>query len=138
MPALSDKVIADLLKLGNVLNSPARLRLIEALSTQELCVKDMAEVVSLHSMTVRRHIQVLAYAGVVSRRLSNKRKQYYILDAVALQRLLATAQAFATQKEIGIAPQKEAQAEEEEKEEGADPNARSPTQAVVVKAGSHS
>ena len=112
-------ILVELRVLGDVLCSPARLNIVEELYTRSMSVKDMAALCELHTMSVRRHINVLLLSGIISKQPTTKRKQFYTLNPERFRHLINVAMNFATlnEKEVPIAThEEEPPTEEKEKD----------------------
>lgn len=62
-----------------ILSSPSRLRIVEALATRELCVCDLAEAVQVSPSAVSHHLRLLRRLRLVRYRKEG-RMAYYRLD----------------------------------------------------------
>ena len=78
--------VADLFQ---VLANPTRLRIVEALLDRELCVCDLAAVVSASQSAVSHHLRQLRQLRIVSY-ARRGRMAYYQLDDDHIGRLFAT------------------------------------------------
>lgn len=78
--------LADLFQL---LATPARLRIVEALARKELCVCDLAVVVELSQSAVSHHLRQMRQQRIVRWR-KDGRMAYYRLDDAHISRLFAT------------------------------------------------
>lgn len=78
--------LADLFQ---ILASPTRLRIVEALMDQELCVCDLAAVVGTSQSAVSHHLRQLRQMRIVSYR-KRGRMAYYRLDDQHIADLFAT------------------------------------------------
>ena len=81
--AVSDSAAADelahLADIFQLLASPTRLRIVEALSRRELCVCDLAEVVDVSESAVSHHLRQMRQLRIVRYRKEG-RQAYYRLD----------------------------------------------------------
>ena len=86
--ASSDEMayLADLFQL---LATPARLRIVEALAQKELCVCDLAVVVELSQSAVSHHLRQMRQQRIVRWR-KDGRMAYYQLDDAHISRLFET------------------------------------------------
>ena len=64
----------------SLLSEPARLRIIQAICTEERSVQDVVELTSLPQPNVSRHLSMLYRAGVLSRRREGTFVFYKISD----------------------------------------------------------
>jgi DNA-binding transcriptional ArsR family regulator len=64
----------------SLLSEPARLRIIQAVCTEERSVQDVVELTSLPQPNVSRHLSMLYRAGVLSRRREGTFVFYKISD----------------------------------------------------------
>ena len=66
----------------SLLSEPARLRIIQAVCTDERSVQDVVDLTSLPQPNVSRHLSMLYRAGVLSRRREGTFVFYKISDAM--------------------------------------------------------
>lgn len=85
-PAADLEALADMFQL---LASPTRLRIVEALATGELCVCDISAVVGVSPSAVSHHLRQMRQMRLV-RYAKRGRMAYYRLDDDHVLRLLAT------------------------------------------------
>lgn len=78
--------LADLFQL---LASPARLRIVEALARRELCVCDLGVVIGLSQSAVSHHLRQMRQQRIVRWR-KDGRMAYYRLDDAHISRLFQT------------------------------------------------
>ena len=71
--------LTGLADIFQILASPSRLRIVEALAAAELCVCDLAEVVELSQSAVSHHLRPLRQLRLVRVRKEGRRA-YYRLD----------------------------------------------------------
>jgi len=76
---VSEEDLTDLADIFQMLASPGRLRIVEALATAELCVCDLAEVVGLSQSAVSHHLRPLRQLRLVRVRKEG-RMAFYSLD----------------------------------------------------------
>lgn len=91
--ALSDRAteeevtyVADLFQ---ILASPTRLRMVEALTAGELCVCDLSAVVGVSESAVSHHLRQMRQMRIVTYR-KDGRMAYYRLDDEHIERLFDT------------------------------------------------
>lgn len=84
-PHASITIIAHLFKL---LGDPTRLRLCFALSQQELCVCDLANLLSMSKSSISHQLRLLREQHIVRARRSGK-EIYYSLDDTHVHEILA-------------------------------------------------
>lgn len=85
----TDEEITYLADLFQILASPTRLRMVEALAGRELCVCDLAAVVGVSDSAVSHHLRQLRQMRIVTFRKEG-RMAYYRLDDQHIERLFAT------------------------------------------------
>ena len=78
-PGLPSVTVDALAEIFKVLGDPTRVRILDALSTAELCVGDLAERVGLTESAVSHQLRLLRTARVVRSRRAG-RMVYYALD----------------------------------------------------------
>ncbi len=78
--------VADLFQ---ILASPTRLRMVEALAGRELCVCDLSAVVGVSESAVSHHLRQMRQMRIVAYRKEG-RMAYYRLDDEHIERLFAT------------------------------------------------
>lgn len=74
-----DRTIALLADVFRVLGEPTRIRILQALSGEELCVCDLAAVVEISPSAISHQLRILRAAQLVRSRKDGK-KVYYALD----------------------------------------------------------
>ncbi len=84
-----EDAVTYLADLFQILASPTRLRIVEALMDQELCVCDLAAVVGTSQSAVSHHLRQLRQMRIVSYR-KRGRMAYYRLDDQHIADLFAT------------------------------------------------
>ncbi|BCR03692.1 transcriptional regulator [Desulfuromonas versatilis] len=95
MPAEADLLAqAELYKL---LGEPTRLRLLQALSVEELCVCDLAALLDSSPSAVSHQLRLLRTAGLVRFRRDGK-MVYYSLDDAHLRTLLAEGERYVEER----------------------------------------
>ncbi len=82
--------LEDLADLFQILGSPTRLRIVEALGAAELCVCDLAEVVGVSQSAVSHHLRHLRQLRLVRFRKEG-RMAFYRLDDDHVTTLFTTA-----------------------------------------------
>jgi DNA-binding transcriptional ArsR family regulator len=85
MTAPSDSHIARIAGRAHALSDPTRVRIVYALSRNELPVGRIAAALSSEPSTISKHLQVLFRAGLVGRRRSASTVIYSIADADVLE-----------------------------------------------------
>jgi DNA-binding transcriptional ArsR family regulator len=76
---LDARTIAELAEIFKVLSEPARVRILQALIEEELCVCDIAAVVEMTQSAVSHQLRILRSARLV-RSQKNGKMVYYSLD----------------------------------------------------------
>jgi len=89
MGRAEDDEVTFLADLFQILASPTRLRIVEALFGRELCVCDLAAVVGASQSAVSHHLRQLRQLRIVSYRRTG-RMAYYRLDDAHVGRLFET------------------------------------------------
>lgn len=84
-----DQELAHLADTFQMLASPSRLRIVEALSAREMCVCDLAAVVAVSQSAVSHHLRQLRQMRIVAFRKVG-RMAYYRLDDRHVAGLFAT------------------------------------------------
>ena len=84
-----DHELARLADTFQIMASPSRLRIVEALAAREMCVCDLAAVVGVSQSAVSHHLRQLRQMRIVTHRKSG-RMAYYRLDDEHVARLFAT------------------------------------------------
>lgn len=74
-----EKATAELAEIFKVLGEPTRVRILQALSEEELCVCDIAAVVETTSSAISHQLRILRVARLVKSRKEGK-MVYYSLD----------------------------------------------------------
>lgn len=87
LPARQTETLAAIFA---ALGEPARLRIVHALSREELCVGDLAAVVGLAVPAVSQHLRLLRTLRIVRNRRAGK-MVYYALDDTHVSALFAMA-----------------------------------------------
>lgn len=85
----SDEDLAHLADTFQMLASPTRLRIVEALSRQELCVCDLSAVVGVSPSAVSHHLRQMRQLRIVRWR-KDGRMAYYRLDDDHVAELFST------------------------------------------------
>ncbi|MDK9708317.1 MAG: metalloregulator ArsR/SmtB family transcription factor [Desulforhopalus sp.] len=73
------RTIAELAEIFKVLSEPTRVRILQALSTEELCVCDIAAVVETTTSAISHQLRILRTTRLVKSRKDGK-MVYYSLD----------------------------------------------------------
>lgn len=81
--------VLELAEIFRLLGDPTRLRLLEALSGEELCVCDLAALIAMTSSAVSHQLRLLRTAGLVRYRKQGK-MVYYALNDAHVQDLFET------------------------------------------------
>ena len=71
------------------MSDPARVKIIYALASGELCVCELMVIMGMQQTVVSHHLKILKYAGIVSDRKSGKWVNYKLVDDRALDMLKA-------------------------------------------------
>lgn len=87
---LEDRDIIELADTFKVLADPTRLRIVLALSMEELCVCDLAAIINLSVSAISHQLRLLKSMKIVSYRKQGK-MVYYSLDDSHIQNLLNEA-----------------------------------------------
>ena len=74
-----EDTIAELAEVFKVLSEPTRVRILQALSNEELCVCDIAAVAGMTSSAISHQLRILRTARLVKSRKDGK-MVYYSLD----------------------------------------------------------
>ncbi len=83
-------LVAALADTFKVLGDPTRVRILDALSRQELCVGEIADMLGLSESAVSHQLRLLRTARLVRQRRSGQ-QMYYALDDHHVIRLFAQA-----------------------------------------------
>jgi len=76
---LDERTIVDLAEIFKVLSEPTRVRILQALSAEELCVCDIAAVVDTTPSAISHQLRILRTNRLVKSRKDGK-MVYYSLD----------------------------------------------------------
>ncbi len=76
----SDAVVSDAAELFKVLGSPTRIRILRALSLEELCVCDLSEILGLSTSAVSHQLRDLRRLKLVRYRNAGKLVYYHASD----------------------------------------------------------
>ena len=85
-----DEALLDVAALFKVLGDYSRVRILQALSIQELCVCDVSEILRMSSSAVSHQLRVLRAAKLVKYRREGK-NAFYSLDDSHVQKLFEQA-----------------------------------------------
>lgn len=85
----TDEEVTYVADLFQILASPTRLRMVEALAGGELCVCDLSAVVGVSESAVSHHLRQMRQMRIVAYR-KDGRMAYYRLDDAHIERLFAT------------------------------------------------
>jgi len=102
MPPLPDKAV-PLDKFFRALADPTRLRLLNLMSEQEICVCYFTEVIGAPQPKISRHLAYLRRAGIVAARRDGKWMHYRLTvpqDSYAASILKSTMAALRTNKQM--------------------------------------
>lgn len=77
----ADDELAHLADTFQMLASPARLRIVEALAERELCVCDLSAVVGVSASAVSHHLRQLRQMRIVRYRKDGRMAYYHLDDA---------------------------------------------------------
>jgi DNA-binding transcriptional ArsR family regulator len=89
----SDEILLDVSELFKLLSDNTRIKIIQALQSEELCVCDIAALIGLSQPSVSHHLRALRHSGVVKFRKKGKMALYSLADS-RLVALLAVARDF--------------------------------------------
>jgi len=81
-----DRTIAELAEIFKVLGEPTRIRILQALAGEELCVCDLAAVVKTTPSAISHQLRLLRTARLVTSRKDGK-MVYYALDDAHVRNL---------------------------------------------------
>lgn len=81
--AVSDQVCVRIAEILKVLGHPIRLRIVQALLTEESCVKNIWSCLDLPQATVSQHLSVLKGKGVVDSVREGVSMRYWVSDDVS-------------------------------------------------------
>ncbi|SMD01585.1 ArsR/SmtB family transcription factor [Sporomusa malonica] len=76
---LEDRTIQELAEMFKILGDPTRIKILHALSKQELCVCDIAETLGMNQSAVSHQLRTLRSARLVKFRKEGK-EAWYSLD----------------------------------------------------------
>lgn len=76
---LEERTVQDLSEMFKVLGEPSRIRILHALSRQELCVCDLAAALGMNPSAISHQLRVLRNARLVKFRKEGK-EAWYALD----------------------------------------------------------
>ena len=85
----TDEEVTYVADLFQILASPTRLRMVEALAGTELCVCDLSAVVGVSESAVSHHLRQMRQMRIVAYRKEG-RMAYYRLDDEHIERLFET------------------------------------------------
>ena len=91
-----DEVFGHFARVGAALGHPKRVEIVDVLAQGERSVESLAEQVSASVGNTSRHLQVLAHAGLVTRRVEGTSRIYRLADPAVLagyRALVALAEA---------------------------------------------
>jgi Predicted transcriptional regulators len=83
---LDDEAASSMAELFKALGDPTRIRMIHALSLQELCVHDLTEALGMGQSAVSHQLRYLRNLRIVKRRKEGK-MVYYSLDDTHIEQL---------------------------------------------------
>lgn len=93
--SLEDGVILDISQIFKVLADPTRIRIVEALRIQELCVGDLSVLMEISQSGVSHQLRLLKQERIVKSRRDGK-MVYYSLDDAHIEALIDMAIEHAT------------------------------------------
>lgn len=82
---LSQERVIELSKIFKALGDPTRLRIIEGLSREELCVCDIADLLDMNQSAISHQLRVLRNLRLVKYRRQGKQMIYSLDDDHVLQ-----------------------------------------------------
>ncbi len=77
---LSEEIVQELADIFQVLSDPTRLKIIDALREQELCVCDIQEILSMSASAVSHQLRVLRNFNLVKYRKEGRQAFYSLAD----------------------------------------------------------
>ena len=89
---LSDDAAVAVADLFKAVASPVRAKILQALSAEELCVCDLAQVLEMSVSAVSHHLQYMRRAGVLRFRTEGKLVYYSAVDGCVLEMLSGALQ----------------------------------------------
>lgn len=84
-------------ELFGVLSDPTRIRIVHALSQDEMCVGDLAKLVGVSDSAASHQLRILRNLGLVSYRREGKKAVYFLCDG-HLERILEQSLAHVREK----------------------------------------
>ena len=87
---LPEEQIADAAELFKLLGNPTRLRIIRALSCEELCVCDLSQVLGLSVSATSYQLQIMRKARIVRYRTEGKQAYYSLREPFVVKLLEET------------------------------------------------
>lgn len=81
---LDTSVVSDIAETFKMLAAPTRVRILRALSREELCVCDLSEVLGLSISATSHQLQAMRRAGIVHHRAEGKLAYYRLRDPFVL------------------------------------------------------
>jgi ArsR family transcriptional regulator len=87
---VDSETLAGLSETFKVLGDPTRLQIVIALSSEELCVQDIAAIVGMTESSISHQLRVLKTLRLVKQRRSGK-LMYYSLDDEHIEDLIRVA-----------------------------------------------
>lgn len=81
-------MISQLTSIFKALGEPTRLKIVRLLSTQELYLCELAEVLDMSQPRVSQHIKVLKNAGIIQERKQGQRSFFKVDSQIASGRLV--------------------------------------------------
>ncbi len=85
-----DDTLSDMAELFKILGDRTRVRILHALSQQELCVCDIGEILEMNSSAVSHQLRILRAAKLVRYRREGK-NAFYSLDDAHVQTIFEQA-----------------------------------------------
>ena len=89
---VQEKIVNQMAELFKALGDPTRIRLIDALSQQELCVHDLTTLLDMNQSAVSHQLRYLRNVRIVKRRKAGKTVFYSLEDAHVEQIFMQTMQ----------------------------------------------
>ena len=94
-------LVADLADTFKVLGDATRVRILDVLSRQELCVGDIAEVLGLSESAVSHQLRLLRNARLVRQRRAGQ-QMFYALDDLHVIRLFTQAHEHVQERKANV------------------------------------
>ena len=78
---MNDRAVSDVAELFKVLGDATRIRILAAISTTEMCVRDIAALLNMSDSAISHQLRVLKQAHIARSRRSGKAVMYRMADA---------------------------------------------------------